>query len=459
MTRMERRRRGRPRHPDMLTPAEWRVLEALREGGTNAEIGARLGITADGVKFHVSNMLSKLGVRNRRELAAWHPEPRRRRLRALFDVPAGLAAVAEPVALVGAGAAAVAGVTVSAIAVVAVVAVVLVGVGGNGEPAAVVQPRAAATSTAIPTPAPTPTAMATPAPTSTPTPMPAVTTPTPSPTVSPSPEPDRTPTPTPEPEQAPTHTASATPGGAPKDEAVMNYNRLDTTGRATAPGRYAFLTTADDATSAVANIQISSPEVVELRIHPLDGRGLSQAETLDAVGAGDVVDYRVSPYCAERFRVTGAESTAVPRSFGVKSMGFYGGSCSGDWEGVTIGLREVSFVWHVRDGTPGPDGVRFLIDGVPAGPGTYRIHREASCAIDVPVGTQVLLLGWFDGTPDADAEGPDNWITLQDVASGSLFFIDPETCREIGRDTTTPNADALFDQMAASLRSVPAPVR
>lgn len=70
MAPMERRRRGRPRHPDVLTPAEWRVLEALRDGGTNAEIGARLGITADGVKFHISNMLSKLGLRNRRDLAA-----------------------------------------------------------------------------------------------------------------------------------------------------------------------------------------------------------------------------------------------------------------------------------------------------------------------------------------------------------------------------------------------------
>ena len=47
---MERNRRGRPRHPDVLTPGEWRVLEALRDGGTNAEIAARLGLSADTVK-------------------------------------------------------------------------------------------------------------------------------------------------------------------------------------------------------------------------------------------------------------------------------------------------------------------------------------------------------------------------------------------------------------------------
>ena len=103
MARMERNRRGRPRHPDVLTPAEWRVLEQLREGGTNAEIGARLSITADGVKFHISNMLGKLGLQGRHELAAWRPDTRRGRLRALFGVPAAVASVAKPVAWVGAG--------------------------------------------------------------------------------------------------------------------------------------------------------------------------------------------------------------------------------------------------------------------------------------------------------------------------------------------------------------------
>jgi DNA-binding CsgD family transcriptional regulator len=66
-------RRGRPPHPDILTPAEWRVLEHVREGQTNAEIAVRLGITPDGVKFHVSNMLAKLNLPDRAALAAWEP--------------------------------------------------------------------------------------------------------------------------------------------------------------------------------------------------------------------------------------------------------------------------------------------------------------------------------------------------------------------------------------------------
>ena len=156
---MERNHGGRPRHPDVLTPAEWRVLEALREGGTNAEIGARLGISADAVKYHVSNMLGKLELRDRRALAAWRPDDRRGRLPAWFAVPAALAAIARPVAWVGIGTAAAAGVTVAVVAAVVAVAVVLVGVPGDGEPSSVALPPLV-TPEATPTPAPTPTVAA-----------------------------------------------------------------------------------------------------------------------------------------------------------------------------------------------------------------------------------------------------------------------------------------------------------
>ena len=79
MARMERRGRGRPRHPGILTPAERRVLDALREGGTNAEIAAHLGIGAETVKTHISTMLAKLGLSDRQQLAAWREPPRGRR--------------------------------------------------------------------------------------------------------------------------------------------------------------------------------------------------------------------------------------------------------------------------------------------------------------------------------------------------------------------------------------------
>ena len=72
-------RRGRPKHPDILTPREWEVLALIRESLSNEEIAERLGISIDGVKYHVSEILSKLGVPNRREAARWRPEAERPR--------------------------------------------------------------------------------------------------------------------------------------------------------------------------------------------------------------------------------------------------------------------------------------------------------------------------------------------------------------------------------------------
>ncbi len=60
-------KRGRPRHDDILTPREWQVLALLAERRTNPEIAAALGITTDGVKYHVSQILAKLGVESRDE--------------------------------------------------------------------------------------------------------------------------------------------------------------------------------------------------------------------------------------------------------------------------------------------------------------------------------------------------------------------------------------------------------
>src|SRR5256885_9772843 len=73
--------RGRPRHPDILTPREWEVLKLLRVGASNAQIAEGLDITERTAKFHVSEILSKLGVATREE-AAPVALPERRRWRA-----------------------------------------------------------------------------------------------------------------------------------------------------------------------------------------------------------------------------------------------------------------------------------------------------------------------------------------------------------------------------------------
>lgn len=63
--------RGRPPHPDILTPAEWRVVEAVRHGMTNPEIARRLGHSNDAVKYHLANAMRKLGFTRRAEIRAW----------------------------------------------------------------------------------------------------------------------------------------------------------------------------------------------------------------------------------------------------------------------------------------------------------------------------------------------------------------------------------------------------
>src|ERR1700759_5853563 len=69
------RRRGRPAHDDVLTPAEWRTVHAVQHGMTSRQIAQRRGISVDAVKFHIANALAKLGLANRKQLRQWHRAP------------------------------------------------------------------------------------------------------------------------------------------------------------------------------------------------------------------------------------------------------------------------------------------------------------------------------------------------------------------------------------------------
>ena len=73
---LAKRRRGRPPHDDVLTPAEWRVVHAVRHGMSNGQIARRRGISLDAVKYHVENAVAKLGLSSRQELRSWRGIPK-----------------------------------------------------------------------------------------------------------------------------------------------------------------------------------------------------------------------------------------------------------------------------------------------------------------------------------------------------------------------------------------------
>ncbi|HET8785577.1 MAG TPA: VOC family protein [Candidatus Limnocylindrales bacterium] len=68
---MHRRGRGRPAHPDVLTPAEWRVLDLWRHGLTRGEIARLQGVSGYAVRYHLRNITGKLGAAAPGELRHW----------------------------------------------------------------------------------------------------------------------------------------------------------------------------------------------------------------------------------------------------------------------------------------------------------------------------------------------------------------------------------------------------
>lgn len=131
-----------------ITPRQRQVLDLLVKGYSNAQIAEALGVSLDGAKWHVREILSALGVDGREEAAEFWREqqglPRRLRRLANAIFPASWARVAP----VGAGA-------VGAVAV-AVVVGILVSNGSSDSGGK----DSASTETATPEPSPTVTPVA-----------------------------------------------------------------------------------------------------------------------------------------------------------------------------------------------------------------------------------------------------------------------------------------------------------
>src|SRR4051812_2850026 len=73
--RVSRAGPGRPRHPDVLTPAEWTVLHWVRHGLTRRGIARHLGTSESAVRYHLRNIRAKLDVPDQVTLRQWVGRP------------------------------------------------------------------------------------------------------------------------------------------------------------------------------------------------------------------------------------------------------------------------------------------------------------------------------------------------------------------------------------------------
>lgn len=64
-------RKDDSRRLDLLTQREQEILEEVRNGATNREISARLFISENTVKNHLKNIMAKLNIHNRVQLATY----------------------------------------------------------------------------------------------------------------------------------------------------------------------------------------------------------------------------------------------------------------------------------------------------------------------------------------------------------------------------------------------------
>ena len=235
---------------------------------------------------------------------------------------------------------------------------------------------------------------------------------------------------------------------------TLRYDTLDITGAATTPGSYAFLKTAGDASSAIGNFSDSSLRSVELRVHPTDASGASRADFNDTVQLGDMFEYHTDNggVCMVRFKVTSIGMTTSPRTFGIEQAAQYRTWCLPFVDDPAAPLN-VGFVWRVRPGIVGADGVRVLLNGEPLGQGSYRIDTYWPWVIDVPAGLTIVYHGVAINELDVNRPNqPESTLVLEDIDTGSVLHIDPSNGQTGQIYIIGPHPSTLFDQLIASIR-------
>jgi len=70
-----RRPRGRPPHPDVLTPVEWAITRWVRAGLNNTQIAQLRHCRVDTVRDHLASIIGKLELADRAALERWRGVP------------------------------------------------------------------------------------------------------------------------------------------------------------------------------------------------------------------------------------------------------------------------------------------------------------------------------------------------------------------------------------------------
>ncbi|HXH21478.1 MAG TPA: helix-turn-helix transcriptional regulator [Dehalococcoidia bacterium] len=86
MRREGYRWQSRPWRPSEV---QARILDGVVQGKTNSQIAAEVGMTVDGVKWHITRALSELGLEDRHSLARWWQSPSARGARMSLDTGPG----------------------------------------------------------------------------------------------------------------------------------------------------------------------------------------------------------------------------------------------------------------------------------------------------------------------------------------------------------------------------------
>ena len=234
---------------------------------------------------------------------------------------------------------------------------------------------------------------------------------------------------------------------------TLTYNRLDTTGAADSSGSYSFLQTAGDQSTAIENFGYWPVRGVELRIHANDSSGASRAAFYDIIKVDDKLDYRTNGLeCGFRYQVTSISKDSSISVFELAYIHRYGGSCP-DFHDNPSADKEVLFGWRTSGGIPTAVGVPLLLPFEVAPEGTYRLSEGSHCVLDIPSGSTLVFDGIYKlsrivGVPNR----PRHIAQLIDKETDSGLAIDPETCAETSRHASSPELEALFNDIVASLR-------